>query len=161
VGLERGPLSLLSTIEELLERECSGSGLEIREYVREDPLHWPRDTFYPQSGGRSVGVVCSLAEAMEFSFFICWHRVALQLMANHLYICIIACAFTSWLLKTCSRSRSYFTTDDQSVSQYVFVSSPLWDLWPDISSCRKVAVWKLRSCFCLVPSLTRGCVCSF
>jgi hypothetical protein len=32
VGLERGPLSLMSTIEELLERKISGSGLESREY---------------------------------------------------------------------------------------------------------------------------------
>jgi hypothetical protein len=32
VGLERGPLSLVSTIEELLERKNSGSGLEIRDY---------------------------------------------------------------------------------------------------------------------------------
>jgi hypothetical protein len=28
VGLERGPLSLVSTLEELLERKSSGSGLE-------------------------------------------------------------------------------------------------------------------------------------
>jgi hypothetical protein len=28
VGLERGPLSLVSTIEELFERKSSGSGLE-------------------------------------------------------------------------------------------------------------------------------------
>jgi hypothetical protein len=28
VGLERGPLSVVSTIEELLERKSSGSGLE-------------------------------------------------------------------------------------------------------------------------------------
>jgi hypothetical protein len=33
----RGLLSLVSTIEELLERKCSGSGLEIREYGRRDP----------------------------------------------------------------------------------------------------------------------------
>jgi hypothetical protein len=32
VGLERGPLSLVSTTEELLERKSSGSGLENREY---------------------------------------------------------------------------------------------------------------------------------
>jgi hypothetical protein len=32
VCLERGPLSLVSTIEELLERKSSGSGLESREY---------------------------------------------------------------------------------------------------------------------------------
>jgi hypothetical protein len=31
VGLERGPLSLVSAIEELLERK-SGSGLENRNY---------------------------------------------------------------------------------------------------------------------------------
>jgi hypothetical protein len=34
VGLEQGPLSLVSTIEELLERKCSGSGLENRDYGR-------------------------------------------------------------------------------------------------------------------------------
>jgi hypothetical protein len=32
VGLERGPLSLVSTIEELLERKSSRSDLESREY---------------------------------------------------------------------------------------------------------------------------------
>jgi hypothetical protein len=37
VGLERGPLSLVSTIEELLGRKRSGSGLESREYGRRDP----------------------------------------------------------------------------------------------------------------------------
>jgi hypothetical protein len=37
VGLERGPLSLVSTIEELLGRKSSGSGLETREYGRRDP----------------------------------------------------------------------------------------------------------------------------
>jgi hypothetical protein len=36
VGLERGPLSLVSTIEELLERKSSGSGLENRDYRRRD-----------------------------------------------------------------------------------------------------------------------------
>jgi hypothetical protein len=39
VGLERGPLSLVSTTEELLERKNSGSGLEGREYGTGDPLH--------------------------------------------------------------------------------------------------------------------------
>jgi hypothetical protein len=34
VGLEWGPPSLVSTIEELLERKSSGSGLEIRKYGR-------------------------------------------------------------------------------------------------------------------------------
>jgi hypothetical protein len=37
VDLEQGALSLVSTIEELLERKSSGSGIEIREYGRRDP----------------------------------------------------------------------------------------------------------------------------
>jgi hypothetical protein len=60
VGLERGPLSLVSITEEQFERKSSGSGLESREYESEDPLRWPCGTLYPQtvaltsptSGGR-------------------------------------------------------------------------------------------------------------
>jgi hypothetical protein len=37
VGLERGPLSLVRTIEELLERKSSGSGLENLYYGCRDP----------------------------------------------------------------------------------------------------------------------------
>jgi hypothetical protein len=77
VGLERGPLSLVSTTEELLGRNSSGYSLECREYSRGDPLRWPNDTLYPQksvltsqtSGGRSVGIVRSRTKAKEFSFF--------------------------------------------------------------------------------------------
>jgi hypothetical protein len=76
LGLKRGPLSLMSTIEQLLERKSSSSGLEIREYGHRDNSRWPRGTLYPQksaltsptSGGRSVGIVCSQTQAMEFSF---------------------------------------------------------------------------------------------
>jgi hypothetical protein len=39
-----------------------------------------------------------------------------------------------------SRSWSYFTTYGRSVSQYVLVSSPLWNLWRDITTCLKVVV---------------------
>jgi hypothetical protein len=39
VGLERHPLSLVTTIEELLGRKGSGSGLENLEYGRRDPSH--------------------------------------------------------------------------------------------------------------------------
>jgi hypothetical protein len=46
VGLERGPLSLVSTIEELLGRKSSGFGLENREYCYRDPSLWPRGTLY-------------------------------------------------------------------------------------------------------------------
>jgi hypothetical protein len=34
VGLERGPLSLVSATEELLEGHSSGSGIENRDYGR-------------------------------------------------------------------------------------------------------------------------------
>jgi hypothetical protein len=40
VGLERGLLRLVSTIEELLGRKNSGSGLENREYWSRDPSRW-------------------------------------------------------------------------------------------------------------------------
>jgi hypothetical protein len=78
VALEQGPLSLVSTIEELLGRKSSGSGLESREYGQGDPLRWPRDTLYPQklpltsptSGGRSVGIVLSWTKATEFVLFV-------------------------------------------------------------------------------------------
>jgi hypothetical protein len=54
------------------------TGLEIREYSRRDPSHWPRDTLYPQklpltsptSGGRSVGIVRSLTQATKFSYLV-------------------------------------------------------------------------------------------
>jgi hypothetical protein len=45
MGVERGPLSLVSTIEELFGRKCSGSGLG---YGHGDPLRCPRDTLYPE-----------------------------------------------------------------------------------------------------------------
>jgi hypothetical protein len=37
VGLERGPLRLVSTTEKLLERKSSGFGIENRDYGRRDP----------------------------------------------------------------------------------------------------------------------------
>jgi hypothetical protein len=48
VGLERGPLSLVSTTEELLGRKSSGSCLENRDYGRRVPSRWPHGTHYPQ-----------------------------------------------------------------------------------------------------------------
>jgi hypothetical protein len=51
VGLERGPLSLVSITEEILERKSSDSGLENREYGRRDLSRWPRATFYSQRVG--------------------------------------------------------------------------------------------------------------
>jgi hypothetical protein len=75
--MERGPLSLMSTTEELLGRNSSGFGLESREYGHRDSSRWPCGTLYPQkkwaltsltSGGRSVGIVRLRTEATEFFF---------------------------------------------------------------------------------------------
>jgi hypothetical protein len=74
VGLEWGPLSFLSTIEELLETKSSGCGLENREYDRRGSASLT--LFYsqklilssPTSGDRSVGIVRSLTQATDFVF---------------------------------------------------------------------------------------------
>jgi hypothetical protein len=77
VGLERGPLSLVSTIEELFKIKSNGSGIENRDYGRRDSSRWQRGTLYPlqltltssTGGGRSVGIVRSRIQAMEVRFF--------------------------------------------------------------------------------------------
>jgi hypothetical protein len=53
VGLERGPLSLETTTEELLGRKSSGSGLESLEYGRRDPPRLLRDTTLSAKVGTS------------------------------------------------------------------------------------------------------------
>jgi hypothetical protein len=61
--------------------KSSGSCLENREYGWRDPSRWPRGTLYPHklaiasptSGGRSVGIVRSRTQAMEFFFFFFYH----------------------------------------------------------------------------------------
>jgi hypothetical protein len=74
VGLERGPLSLVSTIMELLGRKSSGFGLESRGYGQSDPSRWPGYTLYPQKltptsptiCSSSAGTVRSRTQATEF-----------------------------------------------------------------------------------------------
>jgi hypothetical protein len=79
VGLEWGPLSLVSRTEELHGRIGSGSGLENREYGLRDPLCWQCKTFYLQklaltsstSGCRSQ----TKATEQRSLLFVLWYLV--------------------------------------------------------------------------------------
>jgi hypothetical protein len=77
VGLERGPLSLVSTTEELLDRNIAApvyktvnTAVGIRHadhvapYIRRKLV-----ITSPTSGGRSVGIVRSRTQTMEFFFY--------------------------------------------------------------------------------------------
>jgi hypothetical protein len=74
VGLGRDPLSLVRTIEELLERKSRGSVLENRDYGRRGsvalttrhPLYLQKLALTsPTTGGRSVSIVRSRTQATE------------------------------------------------------------------------------------------------
>jgi hypothetical protein len=77
VGLERGPLSLVSTTEELLDRkvaapvyEIENTAVGIRHADHVAPSNPQKLAItLPTSGGRSFGIVRSRTQAMEFVFF--------------------------------------------------------------------------------------------
>jgi hypothetical protein len=71
VGLERSPLSLVSTIEELLERKSSVYGLENRDYRRGTLYLQTLAVTSPISGGSSVGTVRSRTRATELYAYLC------------------------------------------------------------------------------------------
>jgi hypothetical protein len=90
LGLERGSLSLVSTTEELLGRNSSGSGLENRECGRRDSSRWPRGTLYPQKFGinfadkrRSLGRYSSLADS-----------------GHEVFVCLFVCLYDWIILST-------------------------------------------------------------
>jgi hypothetical protein len=76
VGLERGPLSLVSTTEELLDRKVAApvrktenTAVGIRHADHVAPSIRKKSAITsPTSGGRLVGVVRSRTQTMEFSF---------------------------------------------------------------------------------------------
>jgi hypothetical protein len=76
VGLERGSLSLMSTIEKLPRRKSRGLGLESQEYGRKEATLRPRGALCPlkqaltspTSGGRSFGIVRLRTQATEFNW---------------------------------------------------------------------------------------------
>jgi hypothetical protein len=73
VGLVRGPLSLMSTIKELLERKRSGSDLETRDHGRRGSAALTRRhpsirTNFADKRRRSVGIVRSRTEDTELLY---------------------------------------------------------------------------------------------
>jgi hypothetical protein len=76
VGLERGPLSLGSTTEELLERKVAApvyrtenTAVGIRHADQVVPLYPQKLAITsPASGSRSVGIVRSRTQTIEFFF---------------------------------------------------------------------------------------------
>jgi hypothetical protein len=94
ISLIRGPLSLMSTIEEMIERKSRGSILESREYGHRYPSHWPRRTLYPQnlaltlptSGGHSVSIVHLRTQTPEFVVFVLF-VISLILQPLNFYLC--------------------------------------------------------------------------
>jgi hypothetical protein len=68
VGLKRGPLSLVGTLEELLGRKSSGSGIKKTENTALGNRHADHAALTsPTSGGHSVGIVFSPTQTTEFS----------------------------------------------------------------------------------------------
>jgi hypothetical protein len=122
VDLERGPLSLVSTIENLLGRKSSGSCLESREYGRSHPSRRPRSNLYPQkleltspaNGGRSVCIVRAWTKATKFGFsLVCLHSLS-RVTDNQLWmkfcglpICSFRYLSQSHFQKHCQKSHVY------------------------------------------------------
>jgi hypothetical protein len=69
VGLERGPFSLVSTTEELLDRKVAAPAIGIRHADHATPsIRKKLAITSPTSCGHSVGIVRSRTQTMEFSF---------------------------------------------------------------------------------------------
>jgi hypothetical protein len=78
VGLGQGPLSLVSIIEELLERKVAApvyktenTAVRILHADRVAPSPQKLALTSPTSGGRSVGIVRSRTQTTEFVLFVC------------------------------------------------------------------------------------------
>jgi hypothetical protein len=91
LGLEWGPISLVSTTEELLDKKSSGSCLENREYGRRDVtltmwLPLPATT----SGDRSVQFAHGLR---PWSFFLVLARCNVVLQLSEVLKMLVGCTY--------------------------------------------------------------------
>jgi hypothetical protein len=77
VGLEQGPLSLVSNLRSYLNEKIAAPCLHNQSYGRRDSLCLPRNTLCPlklalaslTGGDRSVGIVRLRTKTTEFFFF--------------------------------------------------------------------------------------------
>jgi hypothetical protein len=129
VGLERGPLSLVSTIEEVLGRNSSGFGLESREYSRKDSPRWPRGTLYPQKAAtnfvdkrRSLGQYSSLADWGHGVFLHTFSFTTVTFYSFHLPYSFSSCNNLSHIYWLCSVATVYATVLPLMVISFVFVT---------------------------------------
>jgi hypothetical protein len=121
VGLEWGPLSSVSSVEELLQRNSSGSGLENWDYGHKYPPRWPRNTplsatggiTSPSSGGRSVDIVRSRTEATELLLLLLLCRALMQSWSH-------VCIFPSQYI---TRTSPQPTAASQTMQVYAFQMS--------------------------------------
>jgi hypothetical protein len=134
VGMKQCPLSLMSTIEELLERKSSGSGLEIRDYGRGDPSSWPPNSLYPQksaltlltSSGFSVGIVCSWTKATVFVCLFVSSKT--ENAMEPLLTWVVWMGIVSDKMARMRLSVLPVVESDQFTGQYLWQVSP-WRLW--------------------------------
>jgi hypothetical protein len=86
---------------------------------------------------------------MSWVFHSCCCCISSELL--HPYCTLLRTLFA--LVPVLSKSKLLYDWRLASMSWY---GAPLLDLRPNITSCRNVTVWNLRSCFCGAHSLTRG-----
>jgi hypothetical protein len=122
VDLVRGPLSLVSTTDELLGRKSSDFGLERREYGSGEPSCWQRDTLYPQkliltsptSGGHPVDIVRSRTKATKL-FVFGWYTCGLDVSK------IVRYSHFQYSRRRCNVQQLYAQNSYFSISWTVFL----------------------------------------
>jgi hypothetical protein len=90
VGLERGPLSLVSIIEELLGRNVAAPVYKTEINGRGDSLRWPRDSLYPLKLALTSPQVYVAFTVLKCKLFLCF-TLSLPHYMFRLHMAILRC----------------------------------------------------------------------